>query len=312
MYVTSYGDGKGKLRGIVKLGNKLNEEIEKEYFEIEGKVNCCIVEGNTLYVPVKEDEGTYIYIIEDLENKLVFTCKVPVTYFYSYGFKGKDQCLYLASFESGVDSIFDLQSRKEVSFSIHKEAEQTGRSHYISYTPDERYVFSVDNALERIYIYEVINQELMIKNIVQFGDENIRLMSYSSYANCFYLNTEKNNVLYTLACKDANFIIKEKTNLIGQELNCFSGGNAISKDGMYLCVSIRGKNELQCYSIAECGHLTLIDAIPCGEVPRDVTFVNDMIVVTCTNSNVVEFYKIGDTLEKIKEVEIDSPITFSI
>lgn len=307
VYVSSYGDDQGNQRGIVKLDFR-EDCVETTLYPINGKVNCCIDHGDYVYVPVKEANASYLYVYKKLAKTLHLQRKSETSYFYSYGFTNDDHYLYLASYEQGVDARFDLLTNTEI-IHVLEAGDKHGKSHYIGYTPDKAAIFAIDNGLQNINFYDA---QLNIKSSMAFDNENIRLMSYSSYSNRFYMNTEKSNVVYVLAYSNGTFQIEHRVQLLDKEERCFSGGNAISVDGKYLCISIRGSNELQCYAIAQDGAITLFDKVACGDMPRDVAFVNNILCVSCTLSNIVELYRIDEKLIKFHEIPVLSPITFSL
>lgn len=305
LYITSYGNETGEKKGIVRIDSSLTNAV---VYPLPGKANCCIENNGIYYVPVKENTASYIYIFTEEQDVLVLKHKIKTVYFYSYGFY-ENGVLFLASFDQGVDAILNLKTEKESCF-LHEKEGVKGRSHYIARTPDHNYVVSVDQALQVLYVYRVVEDCLVIENELEFADENIRLASYSSYSGRFYLNTEKTNRIYILKYQQGSFFIEDWMALSNAE--GFSGGNAISEDGRYLCVTMRGKDKLYCYQIKKDGQLSLQNTISCGAMPRDVKFYKERCYVTCTNSHMVECYRYVGGLVKEKELHVLSPITFSI
>lgn len=152
--------------------------------------------------------------IHEFNNLLTLVGKYYVNHFYSYGFK-KDDNLFLASFEDGVDAIFNLASYKEISIFTHtpNNYAQKGRSHYIGFNKKENVYFSVDNALQEVYLLQIDNHRLKLKYRKKFKNENIRLISYSSYSNKYYMNTEISNKIYVLDIKNNKIIIENEYSL---------------------------------------------------------------------------------------------------
>lgn len=309
MILTAYGNEKGVDKGIVII-DLFDHHYSKTVLPLDGKCNCCICFQNKLYVPVKKEKN-YIYEFQIINNQYHKIDEYETRYFYSYGFV-KDNLLFLASFESGVDTIFDLKTKKEIDSYIHNH-QLGGRSHYISLTPDQKYVYSIDNAYQQIYLYKIENNHFIIRKMIGFENENIRLMPFSLYSQHGYLNTEISNRIYALSYQNDSFEITSTINMKTYSQG-FSGGNAISKDGKHLCVSIRGDNILNYYDIHKNGKLELVDSLSCGLMPRDIQFVDDdIIAVTCTNSHCVELYQFIDShLKKIDEIKVFNPVTFSM
>ena len=216
-------------------------------------------------------------------------------------------------FSDGVDAIYDLRTHKETDVYVHQRRgyDCHGRSHYIGVTPDGEYIYSVDNALQQLYLYEMKDEKLKVVNVKEFSEENIRLMPYSEYSGRAYLNTEKTNRIYVLDYDGGSFHIQDVENMESTN-ECFSGANSVSEDGRRLCVSLRGDNVLQYYRIRKDGKLDLLTRTSCGAMPRDVTFRNDRLYVACTEQNAIEVYETGDDLlKKISEIKVTQPVTFA-
>lgn len=307
LYVICYGNSKEVEKGLIKYAI---QEQNKSFYRIMGKANCCIETENHLYIPVKSAMENSIQVI-DKEN-LILLKTIPVKCFYSYGFITDDnKYLYLASFEEGVDTILDLQNEIEYPL-YHFEQGIHGRSHYIGITTDNLHVFSIDNALQKIYIYQNLYPPLKVQKVITFGDENIRLMSYSSYSDHFYMNTEKTNVIYILKYINESFEIVNKVSLVSTSNTDFSGGNSISPNGKFLCITIRGKNSIQCYRVHKDGSLSYYDEIQCGQMPRDIRFVENNFYVTCTTDNRIEVYHMDKQIQKLYDIEMAAPVTFAL
>lgn len=306
--LTAYGDDKGKDKGLVFI----DESGEKTIVPVAGKANCCIRSGSKLYVPVQEKSENKLYVYQFHHGNCTILNVYTTRYFYSHGFV-MENLLILASFESGVDAIVDLDNFEEIYFYKHSRDHdgQAGRSHFIGLTKDNK-IYSVDNSLEQIIVYKNADKRLEPVSLTEFGDENIRLMPYSSFSDHFYLNTEKTNSIVAMQYHDGIFDIKHRYEIAAGN-GCATGGNAVSADGKRLCVSLRGADRLYYYEIKSDGSLRLIDSISCGAMPRDVSFCNDSVFVTCTNANRVEQYReVDKKLVKITDVTVNAPVTFSI
>lgn len=303
---TAYGDS-SENKGIAIIGTDKNVT----FLNVDGKCNFCIENKDRLYVPVQNGTNQIIEYRRENEN-YVQDGIYQTEYFYSHGtfFEGK---LILASFSDGVDAIYDPETHKETDLFVHSREgrDEHGRSHYIGITPDHKYVYSVDNGLQQIYMYKIEDGKFILADIREFSQENIRLMPISSYSKCAYLNTETTNRIYILSYENERFHISDMENMESSD-KCFSGGNSISANGKRLCVSLRGDNILHYYEINKDGKLKLLSRIACGNMPRDVLFKNGHIYVSCTNDDKIEVYDPkGDQLKKINEIFIKQPVTFA-
>lgn len=310
LYVMSYGDEHGVGKGLVKLVLRGHEVVEKTCFPVDGKANHAILHGEQMIIPVKEATGNVLYRYE--KGQLIE--KLAVRHFYSHGIVGDEGCYYLASYEDGVDAIFDPVQKKEVCIMEHhrQDCSDQAKCHYIGRTPDERYIYAVENGLQQLYVYQVKEKQFQIHDVLQFPlKENIRLMPCAPDGVHAYLNTERSNCIYTLQYQDGCFMIQDQLPLHPEVDHSFGGGLAISEDGTLLCTSMRIENKLSCFTIQADGTLTLLDAISCGNMPRDVQFCGTYIALSCTLDQVIELYTISNQhLVKVTSIPIPQPITF--
>ena len=311
LQLMAYGDQAGNGRGIIELTIDDAGCVQQSCIPIHGKANFALVDGDIMLVPVKEEHGNYLYFYQNqrLMQRIAVTC------FYSHGVKGNAGCYYLASYEDGVDAVFDTATMRETCIIHHKRngCNERSKSHYIGITPDGTYVYGVENGLQQLYVYKVIDQKLLIHDIVEFDQhEGIRLLPFLNQKHA-YLNTELSNCIYHLRYDSGRFWIAEQYALTSVKEHSFSGGLAISSDGSLLCASVRGEDSLSCFQIHQDGSLSLIDRVVCGRMPRDIQFSDAGIAVTCTMDHVVELYQLVDSrLVKIQSIPVAQPVTFAI
>lgn len=310
LIVTTYGNG-DENRGIKIIACANNQE--RQFLPIDGKCNFCLTVNDYLYASAQKESSCCMVEYRYEKGKYIQIGSYPTQYFYSHGVIYKDKLL-LASFSDGIDAIYDPNQHKEIDFYIHKRTgyEINGRSHYIGVTQDKSHAFSVDNGLQQIYLYKIVDSKFVLCDIREFWEENIRLISYSSFSDCYYMNTEKTNRVYVLEYSDERFHIRYVTDL-SYEDGAFSGANAVSSDGKHLCVSIRGDDILYYFAIEPHGKLKLLDKVHCSKMPRDAIFKGDNLYVTCTNDNAIERYDVKDgRLKKVEVIPIHKPITFGL
>ena len=107
VYLCAYGDANHHERGIVRLNVDLETgELHKEFvLPLNGKCNLVTEYNHHLYLSVKYPEGSRIEVYDE-NYELIKS--YPSEYFYSYGQVVENKFL-LASYESGVDSVFDFE-----------------------------------------------------------------------------------------------------------------------------------------------------------------------------------------------------------
>lgn len=248
----------------------------------------CFIDDK-IYSSIKLDKN-YIMTIDGEKTEFIDS-----KYFYSYAYK-ENNYLYLASFESGVDALYDLENNKFLKCIEHNKNNHP-RSHYISRF--KNHIVSVNNGTNQLFIYD---EHLNVKREIDFDEINIRLLSFDD--KYMYLNTEISNELIVL---DENFKILKRIKLT-EKSDTFSGGNASNHH--YVVISLRGEDNL---ALIDKEKFEVIGLFKCGKMPRDLTFYKDYLLVTCTDDNSIERYKIKDnTLIFIDKVNVCKPITFSL
>ncbi|MDQ0361480.1 lactonase family protein [Breznakia pachnodae] len=311
IFIVTYGKEKDKGNHIVKLIINLDNGSLKnsQTIDLDGKANMVVETEDSLITSVENANGGSLEFYNKKTMKL--TKKYQCDYFYSYG-QVIGNKLLLASYSKGVDSVFDIKKGIMVKSLTHARdgIQASGRSHYIRKLSDGR-VISVDNAFQQLYIYK--NDNLDLDKIIDLPMEplmNIRLMSFTLDEKWAYLNTEKSGEVIVL--NTDKFEIVERYTLSSNP-EFASGGNVISLDGKYECVSMRGEESIYVYNIRDDGSLNFSSKFGCGETPRDLAVISDYLLVSCTDESLIEVHKFkGESIEKIAELDVYRPITFAL
>lgn len=310
LYLSAYGNESGEDRGMIKLSLDVENGIlrKEDFIPLAGKSNMIVERGKELITSVQYQDGA---AIERYDRSGSLKKRVKTKYFYSYGQAVRNRLL-LASYASGVDSSYDLINDRVVKNVVHRRAgyEGSGKSHYIHQMKDGR-VISVENALQQIYVYQ--DEDLNLASVMDFPaapEKNPRLLSFHPEKPAAYLNTEKTNELIML---NTDTMEVKKTIVLSDTANTFSGGNVTAEDGKYLAVSLRGKNAVSVWYLDEMGCFRSGFEFPCGRTPRALRAVGDYLLVSCTDDDCVEAYRIyKNYVRKTYSLKICQPITFSM
>lgn len=296
IYLTAYG--KDNIDRGIHLLSFEDKLCKDKYLSLSGKCNLILQYGSFLIISVKYPNENKLEIY-DLDFNFIksYECE----YFYSYGHIKNNKC-YLASYENGVDSVFDLEKESFISHNIHRKEGYKAKSHYIKCLDDK--IIGIENGLQQFIIYK--NDALEIDKMIEYPPINIRLLSFHPNGKYAYMNTEFSNEVIVLDTHDFNVL--NRYQMIDHE-GWYSGGNAISLDGKYVCSSVRGEDTIYVYETIE-DQLKLIKVIKCGINPRDLIFINECLLVTCTDDHCIEVY--DKEFNKIDSLEIYQPITFGL
>ncbi|MBR4471797.1 MAG: beta-propeller fold lactonase family protein [Erysipelotrichaceae bacterium] len=306
LLLTAYGSKEGKDKGILEIDyNETENKISaKRVIALGGKCNAVSQTDTEIILAEELDGKNYLKFYDP--NTFELKESIETAYIYNY-MQVFDDYILLASFKSGVDAVYDRNKKKIIKEVVHeRDGKQGGRSHYIRQLKDGR-VVSVENGLNQIYLYR--NKDLEIEKVLDFDAKNIRLMTFTEDEKTIFLNTEVSNELLVLDGRD--FHAKQALRLTEDE-HSFSGGHAISDDGRYDYVGVRGEDTLLAFENRE-DEVSMIEKVSCGKMPRDIFCLDSYIFVSCTNENAVEVYQLRDKhLIKINAVNVENPITFEM
>lgn len=295
-----------KDKGIVFLSyDKEKKSLVKErVLSLLGKCNLVTESDGILYLSVKNQDGNAIELYDASSLKKLKS--YPSEYFYSYGQIVNHQFL-LASYESGVDSVFDLKAERFTAHCVHHHEgmKSHGKSHYIQKLKDGQ-IIGIENGLQQMIIYQ--NLDLEVARIIEYPPVNLRLLSVHPNGKTAYMNTGYSNELIVLDTQD--WSIQTRFKLTDHE-GWYSGGNAISSDGKYVCVSVRGEDVIHVFE-HQGNQLFNKMKLKCGKIPRDLMFIEHDLFVTCTEDHRVEVYDLDQDGLKICEAEVGQPITFKM
>ncbi len=296
IYVTAYG--KDNIDRGIHLLSFEDKLCRDKYLSLSGKCNLVLQYESNLIISVKYPTENKLEIY-DLDFNFIksYECE----HFYSYGHVKNNKC-YLASYENGVDSVFDLENECFISHNIHIKEGLKAKSHYIKCLDDK--IIGIENGLQQFIIYK--NDSLEIDRMIEYPPINIRLLSFHPNGRYAYMNTEFSNEIIVLDTSD--FSVLNRYQMVDQE-GWYSGGNAISTDGQYVCSSVRGEDTIYVFETFE-NQLKLVKTIKCGKNPRDLIFINECLLVTCTDDHCIEAY--DREFNKIDSLEINQPITFGL
>lgn len=308
MMICYYGCEKDNHSGIAYaqfIPEKNQFEIISK-IEMEGKINFAIWHKNQLFVPIAQDYQNRIYLYEFDNQKFHQVEYFDTTYFYSYGVLINNHYGYFASFASGENAIIDFNRKSELDIKHYKN----GRSHYINRLKKGQ-VYAIDNANNKLLIYDDEHQKLLTKKTIEFLDEGPRLMPSHPSGKLGYLLMERTNRIIVFDFDD--FTELQRIDVPNTTIDVdFCGGITVDEKGCFLCVTVRHKNEIVLFGMDENGLLIYLDSQACAEMPRDLLSENNYVFVTCTTANRIEVFEVVDNkLNRVNStLELNQPVTF--
>ena len=190
---------------------------------------------------------------------------------------------------------------------VHPTRQEAPHTHYVSASPDKKYIVCTDLGLDKIFVYD---QNLKEKHTVKLPDgSGPRHQCFGEDGKYLYCVNELSNDVSVLEWNNGEPILKDTYSAI-PEFCGESTAAAIRIKGNYLYVSNRGANTISRFEIKG-EKLELLDNTYCGgKGPRDFDIIDNYIVCTNENDNTVTVLKLENGMPVLtnEKIEIGSPL----
>ncbi|WP_410982685.1 lactonase family protein [Bacillus cereus] len=196
----------------------------------------------------------------------------------------------------------------------NKERQEKPHAHYAGFTPDEKYVVTVDLGIDKLITYEVKDSTLTEANSLSVnpgsGPRHLTFHPNGKYA---YMMTELSSELIVLTynSEEGTFTELQYISTIPEDFNENNQGSAIhiSSDGRFVYAANRGHNSIAVFSVNQnSGILTFVEHTSTeGSWPRD--FVLDptekFLVATNEKSNSLVLFSRKESTGKLTLLQSD-------
>lgn len=237
-----------------------------------------------------------------------------------------DKYLFAANFHVGTTAAYQLENHKvmrKVSVVHHEGSgpdpmmQTMPHVHCVGFTPDNKYLYSVDLGSDKIVLYYYDKAQL-IEHRKQdiYPGSGPRHMIFSEDGRYAYLVNELSNTIMVFCYHEGMFSMIQMISTLPRHFKGKSSTAAIhlSKSGTHLFVSNRGHDSIAMYAVnKESGKLFLLYMVHTDKEPRDFRILDDKwMLVACQSGHCLEVLKMDlekDLLEKTEErLEIPSPV----
>lgn len=338
-YVGTYT--KGDSKGIYKF------TLDLETGKIEA-ITLASEAGNPSYLSVDKD-NKHIYSIETTDNTAgvaaysINSSNGELEHINSKLFEGSSRCyvsldknnkfLLSANYHQGEVSVFPLNSDgslndpssivKHEGSGPNKDRQEKPHAHYISLTPDEKYVCAVDLGIDKVVGYHFDNGNLVKSDKLTLSlkpGSGPRHMVFHPNSKFAYVLTELSSEVVTLkyVASESRFEILQYISALPESFTGESTGGAIhiSSDGRFLYASNRGHDSIAVFSVDDAtGKLQFVDHTSTqGSHPRDFSIDPTgkyLIVANMNTNNVIPFLidkETGKLTQANEAVTIPSPV----
>lgn len=221
--------------------------------------------------------------------------------------------LFAASYDAGTVTSYQLLKNghidKVLSLIHHtgsgpnKERQENPHIHYVTLTPDEKFLCVVDLGIDQVVIYKINQGYLEFFSKVDFpAGSGPRHMTWHHDGNHAYVLTELSAEVMVLDYHEGRFEIVKIHPVLPPDFTGHNQASAIhfSPDGNHLYTSNRGHDSLAIFKVDPMsGALTFIDHVFTeGEIPRDFQIDPSgefMLIAHQTSSNILLFKINKDT-----------------
>ena len=337
-YIGTYTTDESK--GIYKLildGASSNIKSVKLVAELDNPTYLAIDKTNKyLYVTVKKGDegGVAAFSIHPSTGDLTMInhqlssgsapCHVNLDDNNKYLFSSNYHKGLLEAFPLREDGSIEATSSSilQTGFGPNKHRQEKAHTHYVSLTPDQKYLCATDLGTDELIVSSFENgnlvksEELSLHLNPGSGPRHIAFHPNRKYA---YILTELSSEVITLEYSEATskFKILQYIAALPKDFTDESIGSAIhiSPDGKHLYTGNRGHDSISIFKIAPSGLLELVSHMPTGgNHPRDFEITPDgnFILVANMNSNNILCFSVdknsGMLSKQESEVALPNPV----
>lgn len=245
-----------------------------------------------VYTYEKSDKVTlYSYKIEDNALKVYDKTVIPGTSITHLTYSKKNNLLIGCCYADGTYFSIGLKGGKFgklYTFSKQTEDSRLSRCHAVLLNKAETTVAIVNIALDQIYIYDILNNELKYNYVIDLPlGSGPRHAIYNEDNSKMYVITEYSNemIIIDMITKKIMQKISTVPNFHG---TTYGATLFFSKDNRYLYGSNRGEDSIAKFEVLKDGSLKYVNSFSCfGNHPRHMVLSKDgKYIISCNkNSN---------------------------
>ena len=301
--------GTGEDAGIYTMEMQEGRHRRLAFLPYRGASYLCFSpDARFLYLANEDGElgGVASFAIEGESLRLVSQILSPGNRCCHVTVSGDGRFLYAANYGKGQLQEYELNpATGEISrmskmvqhegCGINPARQEKAHVHSCYFTPDDKYLISIDLGLDAIDAYPWspttgIDADGAKRSVISPAGSGPRHLVWApGRKDIAYLLNELLSTITVLAYNDGLFTQRQTVDMLPPSLRVYSKASAIriSPDGRFLYGSNRGYDTIAGYRICEDGLLSQIGLWFCGgKGPRDFNFIPDgKLFCGCENSN---------------------------
>ena len=335
IYVSSYGKHDDKGVYILKFNKETLQMKQVQQIVTQDYPSYMITQDHVLYIAYKnasshEDGGGLgsfsIYNDELILNNNYSSSGRSYTHLC---IDDSQKYIFAANYHIGATAAYELENKnivKKICAVRHKGLgpdllkRQTGpHAHYVGFTPDKRFLYSVDLGADKVVMYHydrgvLLEDKDYTLNILPGSGP--RHMIFSHDGRFAYLVNEIANNIMVFQYNEGLFSLIQSIRCVPRHFKGFSSAAAIrmTSSGEHLFVSNRGHDSIAMYRVnKETGKLALLYMVHTAKDPRDFNIIDDQyLIICCQNDNKLQVMTFDEDNEKLllsdSEFEIPAPV----
>ena len=203
---------------------------------------------------------------------------------------GKD--VYAANYVSG--SVVKLRGKlvTHEGKSVHPTRQEKAHCHFVSITPDEKYILAVDLGMDAIVVYDKDLNE--VGRVHAPAGNGPRHLIFSSDGKLCYCADELSSTVSVYRYKDGTLTYLDCYSALPKDFNEKSTIAAIREKDGYVYTSNRGHDSIAVFK-ADGEKLSLVNIFSCeGKGPRDFDITENILISTNEGDGSVTVFDITD------------------
>ena len=331
IYISSYAEDSKKGIYVLKMEEEKLSLVQ--HVPTEDYPSYIISRDEHLYASLKNatkkntNGGIAIFNIQDGKVSLKETFASGGRSYTHLCLNQKQDQLFVANYHVGTTAMYAIDNhhvveKTSVVYHEGKGPDVLGRQktphvHYVGFTPDEQYIYSVDLGSDKVVLYSVEEGKLkLVRKQDIVPGSGPRHMIFSEDGRFAYLVNEISNTIMVFRYHNGMFTMVQMISTLPRHFKGESSAAAIrlSQSGTHLFVSNRGHDSIAMYSVnKETGKLFLLYMVHTGKDPRDFNILNDKyLIVGCQTSNWIEVLRLDleeDIMERTGQIlDVPAPV----
>lgn len=289
---------------------EINNTNYKKLSSVDIKAPSFIVRSDDYLYTYEKAEEVSLYSYKVVNDEILFLDKlvIPGVSATHLTYSKKNNILFGCSYNDGSffsAGVKDGKFEKLYTYQKQIDDDRLSRCHCVLLNNDETILAVVNIALDAVYLYEILGEELKYLDIIELPKGvGPRHAIYNQENTLMYIMTEYSNEVIVVDMKSKE-VIESVSTIPNFKGKTFGATLLFSNDQKFLYASNRGEDSIAKFEVLNDGKLKYLNSFPCGGMhPRHMVLSSDgKFIISCNkDSNNLAFIDLDR-----EEVVIDIP-----